>query len=228
MAVITFATQKGGAGKSTLTALLANTLSQNHNRKVLVIDCDLQASLTHLRDLQINEDPNAAFSYELKQCAITKLQDMCVRHRDEYDDILVDIPGLLYSPDGNAGQIQKFMYICDIVLIPIRASVFDYDSSVLFYKHLAAVQKTKRVSKFEMEVFGFINQYDKSSENRELEENLTACNFPMLNSKISLLTEYKRAATSVKSLQKMPLSNPRIKREYADFVDEIITIIDKF
>lgn len=37
---VAFATQKGGAGKSTLTTLVASCLHYLYGRKVLAIDCD--------------------------------------------------------------------------------------------------------------------------------------------------------------------------------------------
>ena len=226
--VITFANQKGGAGKSTLTALLANSLSQDYDKRVLVLDCDLQASLTHLRELQKAQFETDTFSYDLLQVPLSKLQATCEKEYKKYDYILVDIPGLLYQTDGSEGQIVKFMFICDVVLIPIKASVFDFDSSTLFFKHLSEVQKTKRAMKYEMEIFGFVNQYSKSSENFDLLQNLNYMKFPMLKSKISALADYPRAASNIKSLQKTTVSNPRIKREFSEFTDEITTILNQF
>lgn len=226
--VITFANQKGGAGKSTITALLANSLSQDYNKRVLVIDCDLQASLTHMRQLQIAHDPDAKFSYDMQQVSLKDLQKTCEVLQKKYDIILVDIPGVLYSPDGDTGKIIKFMFICDIVLIPIRPGIFDYDSSVLFYKHLIEVQTMKRKMTFDMEVFGFINQYTNTASARELDELTASSQFPMLKSKISQLADYQRAASSTKSLNKQPVSNPRIKREFTEFTDEVMEILNQF
>ena len=58
---VAFATQKGGAGKSTLTTLVASCLHYLYGRKVLAIDCDArQHSMVEYRrkdKLVIKENP---------------------------------------------------------------------------------------------------------------------------------------------------------------------------
>ena len=45
---ITVMNAKGGVGKSTLVLALAETLATYHRKKVLVIDADAQASVSHM------------------------------------------------------------------------------------------------------------------------------------------------------------------------------------
>ena len=45
---ITVMNAKGGVGKSTLVLALAETLANDHGKKVLVIDSDAQASISHM------------------------------------------------------------------------------------------------------------------------------------------------------------------------------------
>ena len=45
---ITVMNAKGGVGKSTLVLALAETLANDHGKKILVIDSDAQASVSHM------------------------------------------------------------------------------------------------------------------------------------------------------------------------------------
>ena len=45
--IITFATQKGGTGKTTLAIAFANYISANSERKINVFDFDYQKSFYH-------------------------------------------------------------------------------------------------------------------------------------------------------------------------------------
>jgi chromosome partitioning protein len=47
--IISFANQKGGVGKTTTTSEVAENLSQQLGKKVLMIDLDPQASLTSIK-----------------------------------------------------------------------------------------------------------------------------------------------------------------------------------
>ena len=63
---VAFATQKGGAGKTTLTVLTASYLYYVKKMKVLVVDCDYpQYSVKELRDrdLQITRINKSVLSY---------------------------------------------------------------------------------------------------------------------------------------------------------------------
>ena len=55
MKIISFATQKGGSGKSTLTLVLAAALAVDYKLKVAVLDCDYQQSIVKTR-AQIDEE----------------------------------------------------------------------------------------------------------------------------------------------------------------------------
>src|ERR1039458_3714628 len=185
--IVTIANQKGGSGKSTITALVANALSQDHKQKVLVVDTDLQASLAHMRSaITASKGGNAElfagelFSYELIQKPLNQLMEFCTSVYNTYDLILVDMPGILYTPEGSSKDIVSFLYICDVVLIPVRAGLFDIDSSVSFLKKLKEMQDFKAKKGLTMIVLSFINYFQKNLENNELGGVLKANGFDLM------------------------------------------------
>lgn len=143
---VAFSTQKGGAGKTTLTVLTASYLYYVRGLKVLVVDCDYpQYSIKDLRerDLKnIERNPRlqkTAFEQfaRLKkkmypiveshpETAIEKAKDFIAKETPP-DIIFFDLPGTV----NNAGVI-KTVATMDYVFCPITADRFVAESSLNF------------------------------------------------------------------------------------------------
>ena len=131
---IAFSTQKGGAGKTTLTVLMASYLYYVRGLKVLVVDCDYpQYSIKEMRDrdveiLRINSAFKKNFMEQRERIQrdpypilITKPEDALDRARaiiesgkEDYDLVLFDLPGTINNP-GVAKTVSLMDYIfCQI------------------------------------------------------------------------------------------------------------------
>ena len=109
--VIATATDKGGAGKTTLTMNLAAYWSTVEHRRVLLIDCDPTRVLErwHARG-PLKEIPLLG---NIDAHTITSAID---DNLDAYDVILVDCA-------GSEGQVELFAFGCaNLVLIPAKAA----------------------------------------------------------------------------------------------------------
>lgn len=110
--VITFAQQKGGAGKTTVLAQLAGAW-QRAGRSIALIDLDPQQSLTHwaeLRDdpgIEVIETRNYRASTDMKQA------------RRKCDVVLVDCPG------ADSSLLDNVIRETDIVITPCQPSAVD-------------------------------------------------------------------------------------------------------
>ena len=70
---VAFSTQKGGAGKSTFTALASSLLHYAHGYNVAVIDCDYpQCSIYEMRKREIRQLENNLY-YQAKATRPTRL-----------------------------------------------------------------------------------------------------------------------------------------------------------
>lgn len=170
-----FYTQKGGAGKSTMTILVASYLHYVKNYNVAVVDCDTpQASICDLREHEIKViNENAYFkslaynhflnlgkkSYPIIRSnagdALDEAERLMREEAVKPDIIFFDLPGTLKSND-----VIKTLSQMDYIFTPISADRLDMESSLqfvtLFNENLitTGIAKTKGLHLFWTKVDG--------------------------------------------------------------------------
>ena len=123
--VISFTNQKGGSGKTTLSANLA-VLWSNSGYKVAVIDADAQNSLTYwleARKKYYGEDNIGITSYNFD---VRNLKEEIKQIKSKYNFIIIDSPP---SITFNTIQIIK---ASDRVFVPVQPSPLDLMATVPF------------------------------------------------------------------------------------------------
>lgn len=124
--VILIGNQKGGAGKSTLTLLLANYLTSVHALKVTVLDMDYQQSVSSKYDkakVLENEAPYEVIPADLTHFPIL----LQVLTKNPKETVLIDLPGKM-DDDGLIPVILSG----DLILCPFNYDEFSVDSTLLF------------------------------------------------------------------------------------------------
>ena len=144
---IAFSTQKGGAGKTTLTVLMASYIYYVRGLKVLVVDCDYpQYSIKEMRDrdveiLRINSAFKKNFMEQRERIQrdpypilITKPEDALDRARaiiesgkEDYDIVLFGLPGTINNPG-----VAKTVSLMDYIFCPVAADKLILESSLAF------------------------------------------------------------------------------------------------
>jgi len=124
--IIIIGNQKGGAGKSTLTMLLANYLTQVQNHKVTVIDMDYQQSVAQKFEkakILENKEP-----YEVVSGSLQEFPGMLEDIKEHPDEIvLIDLPGKL-DDDG----LIKVFRSADLAICPFSYDEFSFESTIFF------------------------------------------------------------------------------------------------
>lgn len=110
--IVTFAQQKGGAGKTTIAAQLAAHWT-GAGRRVALVDLDPQASLT--RWARLRDDPDLTRVETRDYRAAGDLRTAARGH----DLVLVDCPGAASSLLDNA------IGASDLIVVPCQPSVMD-------------------------------------------------------------------------------------------------------
>lgn len=124
--VILIGNQKGGAGKSTLTLLLANYLTTLRGRRVTVLDMDYQQSIaTKAAKAEIleNEPLYEVIPSDLKHFPML----LKVLGKNHGEIVLIDLPGKM----DDDGLIPVFLS-GDVILCPFNYDEFSVDSTLLF------------------------------------------------------------------------------------------------
>ena len=134
--IITFANQKGGSGKTTLSANLA-VLWANSNYKVAVIDADAQQSLTNwleARKKYYREEPTGIDSYPYD---VRNLAEDLKQIKRKYNFIIID------SPPSITYETIEIVKCSDRVFVPAQPSPLDLMATIPF---LNMVRKQRRSS----------------------------------------------------------------------------------
>jgi chromosome partitioning protein len=118
--------QKGGAGKSTLTMLLANYLTMTKSCPVTVIDMDYQQSIAQKYDkakVLENAEPYEVLPATLQSFPVLKK----VLLKNPKDVVIIDLPGKL-DDDG----LFEVFKAADIFICPFAYDEFTFESTILF------------------------------------------------------------------------------------------------
>ena len=125
--VISFTNQKGGSGKTTLSANLA-VLWSNSGYKVAVIDADAQNSLTYwleARKKYYGEDDIGITSYNFD---VRNLKEEIKQIKSKYNFIIID------SPPSITFDTIQIIKASDRVFVPVQPSPLDLMATVPFLK----------------------------------------------------------------------------------------------
>ncbi|GHG07996.1 ParA family protein [Thalassotalea marina] len=110
MQVISVWSPKGGVGKTTLTAHLADCLTVQHGKKVIAYDADPQLAL-------FNTYKRGGFAFDVT--------DSYPSERPNCDFFIVD-----FRPTANLSSHEKtIIQNSSVVVVPVRASRLDLDSA---------------------------------------------------------------------------------------------------
>ncbi|MEK6482417.1 ParA family protein [Catalinimonas sp. 4WD22] len=211
--IVAFATQKGGSGKSTLTAITAAAIHNRTKKKVLIIDADKQGTLRDLRELEGNPDngvPVEFFNWQQKG-SHEKFIDLVDKSDQEYDLIFIDSPGRIDEKETNL-----IISASDIVVVPLVASPFDVKSARAFLDEIKPL-----VDKQDKTVVGIINKRDRTVEHAIL-SGLDGYNgMELMTAYISNLARYKRDVSTVNEIT----SPDDPTDEYNQYIKEFLKLI---
>jgi len=133
--IITFSNQKGGSGKTTLSANLA-VLWSNSRYKVAVVDADTQKSLTYWLDARKKYYGEKEVGIDVYPYEASTVIEITKQIKRKYDFIIIDSP-----PSITYNTIQ-ILRSADRVFVPVLPSPVDLMATLPFLK-LAKQERKK-------------------------------------------------------------------------------------
>ena len=112
MSIIAIATNKGGAGKTTLSINLAAGLA--HHGSAAILDADPQRSALQWHAMSSNPEALPVFE------ASDEIREQIVELQKDFQYIVTDCP-----PSVEAAQTYDVLLSSDVVLIPVQPSPMD-------------------------------------------------------------------------------------------------------
>jgi chromosome partitioning protein len=223
-----YGSQKGGVGKSTLTALTAAALSSPpFSRRVYVADLDPQQSLIRRR-LSDLRDFNGIPPYKLDALTLAELLGEIERLDRDFDLVLLDVHGKLDAHLAPAEQeIAKLLLIADVLLVPITPGNFSLDST-LGYLQTAFRVKARRADR-PLEIFALVNMHEPGTiDGKLLSEEIEEIRamIPALKVVKTPLNRYAsfRAIDTLASLYD-PASSDKARANFRAWIEELAQIL---
>tara|TARA_B110000438_G_C15723995_1_gene611142 strand:- start:607 stop:1239 length:633 start_codon:yes stop_codon:yes gene_type:complete len=123
--IIAFANQKGGSGKTTLSANLA-VLWANSRYRVAVIDADAQHSLSYWLDARKKYYGDDATGINCYPFDARNLNDDLKKIKKKYDFIIID------SPPSITFETIQIVKSSDAIYVPVQPSPLDLMATIPF------------------------------------------------------------------------------------------------
>lgn len=202
--IILIGNQKGGPGKSTITLLLANYLSQSQTSKVTVIDMDYQQSIAQLYQkakVLENIPPYEVIAASLEQ--YNRIKPVLCENPKQI--VIIDLPGKL----DDDGLIPVFLS-ADLVLCPFSYDEFSFDSTILFSVVLHKIKPDVELTFIPNRVKANVKYQTK------IDVDLQLGRFGTVTAPIPDRVDFQRTNTFCTPMSVAPLVAPLFQKIYED------------
>jgi len=200
--VIALATQKGGAGKSTISTHLASVLGYYYGYKTALVDCDYPQNSLHAYRLEEQNrlQADAPFRARLLRQGIAPYPVIVSSVEKAvgsieglfgqgYDFIVVDTPGTV-----NVVGLPELLRLMDYIFLPLEPDKGAIASTLSYMGILAQFRQAHDADSNLLGFYAFWNKVVKAEKKAIYEATETlfqAQGLPMLTSRVELLMTYK-------------------------------------
>jgi chromosome partitioning protein len=210
--IIALAGQKGGSGKSTVAACLADEL---HRRglSVAVVDADPQGTLTVWREQRPEDVDGPMVGHRPELLTSTDVSDADdLMQRLDYDHVVIDVP------PGTARPQRAVMLLADLAILPCGPGYSDIWSLA----ETAELAAAAREFNSDLRVKVLLTRADSRTVlTRKAEKALDNIELPTFDVTLSYLVAYGETLGSGLGVTRYD-SGGKAAREIRQFTDEVL------
>lgn len=224
--IITIANQKGGSGKSTISANLALKLLE-YSPKTLVMDTDPQKSIESFCNIRQDESRESSKLPHFHLSNRTgNISESIKQNLQMYDFIIIDTGGI------DSIEARKAMLFADSILLPTVPSQYDFDVLCAMLQTITDITEINEEAKVSIlmnkispnpmlhkEISDFANAIKQVLE-QHLQARLDR--FFLLENYLSERIAYKRAVSEGYGITQY--SDEKAKAEFERFFDEFVEL----
>jgi chromosome partitioning protein len=205
---------KGGVGKTTTTMLLSAQLAEQ-GYKVLVADCDAQASASAWANAAPEGRPFPAAVVNLSAYA-GKVHREIQKQLDNYDFIIVDCP-----PGLDSLGPQAVLLVADLVIVPTVPAAAD------LWACLGALRLIERGTDLNPALIARLlpNRVVRTSLSNAIMRELAEFGIPLMSSRLTNRTAYQEAVVSGVSISALGRDAKVAKDEVHALADEVLALL---
>ncbi|MFK8080653.1 MAG: AAA family ATPase [Granulosicoccus sp.] len=211
--IFSICNSKGGVGKSVVTMMVAVAVAEQKNKKVLIIDCDSQASVSAMYEQEVEIYPDDTPLIEVEALSPRRVNTFLKRFGSDYDVIFIDIPRMTDKKADN--PTVMLLYNCDGILVPVIGSGVDAIATQEFLEILEECKTFKAEMDEELTSYGFINRRNLRKSNAETETELKQAGLKMFSNSLSDLRIF-----TTPSVFASPLATAEGHRRFEPFFKE--------
>lgn len=175
--------------------LAAAAYKARSGKRVLVIDCDSQATVVNTRALEKGKGFDLIGFDWMHSNANDRFKKLIAESDNKYDVVFIDAPGKM---EGR--EVEFTILYSDVICIPIVARPIDIQSTLTFLEAISPVIEARKQQGFETLLLGIPNKLDNTIEMQYLPKLQGKQGMFVLKNGLSNRIRYVRDVSTVKSV----------------------------